>query len=177
MIKKNGPMITYFENGDISVSGFFKDDARDKKWTFYDETTHKITAIENYVSNVLEGEQFYYYPDGTLKLKGSYKNNQRIGFWEQYTPDGKLEVQNIFLEGKDTINVAIYQSNGKILCSGAAKNDLREGIWQYFDTDGILLYDVTYEKGIRNGEWRAYDKNGKILVTGYYIDGKIIGLE
>ena len=95
--KRNGPMTSYFANGKIAVEGFFTDDERDKKWTFYDETTGNITAIENYRAGLLQGQQLYYYPDGTLRMKGSYKDDERIGFWHLYRPDGSLEIQNIFL--------------------------------------------------------------------------------
>lgn len=174
---KNGVALNYFEDGSLAVKGYFSEDKRDKKWYFYDENTKKLSAIENYKLGDLEGEQFYYYPDGKLKLKGSYKDNVRTGFWQMYDEDGKLTVQNIFLDGEKVISVALFQSNGNILCSGLTKDGLREGMWQYFDEDGKLLYDVIYSQGIRNGEWKAYDKDGNIIATGYYNNDKILGLE
>lgn len=94
-----------------------------------------------------------------------------------YDENGKLSVQNIFLDGEDVVSVALFQENGNIFCSGLTKNGLRDGIWQYYDTKGKLLYDVEYLNGIRDGEWKAYDKDGNIIATGYYNHGKILGLE
>lgn len=174
---KNGIVLNYFEDGNLAVKGYFSENKRDKKWYFYDENTKKLAAIENYKNGELEGEQFYYYPNGSLKLKGSYKDNIRIGFWQMYDEEGNLTIQNIFLDGEKVISVALFHENGNILCSGLTKDGLRDGVWQYFDEDGVLLYDVEYSAGIRDGEWKAYDRDGNIIITGYYNNGKILGLE
>lgn len=174
---KNGPVFNYFEDGSLAVKGYFKNDMRDKKWYFYDENTKNLSAVESYRDGKLEGKQIYYYPDGKLKLQGNYKDDVRIGFWQMYDEAGNLSIQNIFLDGERVISVAIFQENGKLFSSGLTKDGLREGVWQYYDKDGFLLYDVEYISGIRNGEWKAYDRDGNIIVTGYYNDGKILGLD
>lgn len=174
---KNGEVLTYFEDGSLAVKGYFTKNKRDKKWYFYDENTKKLIAVENYIDGKLEGEQLYYYPDGKLKVKGDYKEDNRVGFWQMYDEDGRLSVQNIFLDGEQVISVAIFQENEKILCSGLTKNGLRHGVWKYYDESGKLLYDVEYNSGIRDGEWKAYDKEGHLIMSGYYNNGEIIGLE
>lgn len=174
---KNGPVVTYFENGSIATKGYFINNEREKTWNFYDEKSGKLIVIENYKDGMLEGEQRYYYPNGVLKLKGEYKNNQRIGFWEMYDELGRLEVQNIFLNGENVINVALFQDNGNILCSGGTIDGYREGVWKYFDRDGKLLYEVEYKKGIRDGEWKAYDEAGRLIASGYYNNGVLLGLD
>lgn len=174
---KNGPIFNYFEDGSLAVEGYFKNDMRDKKWYFYDKTTKKLSAVENYKNGKLEGEQSYYYPSGKLRLQGKYKDNIRVGFWQLYDEAGNLTMQNIFLDGEALVSVAIFQKNGKLSSSGLTKDGVREGVWQYYDKDGKLLYDVEYNSGIRDGEWRAYDEVGNIIVIGYYNQGKILGLD
>lgn len=175
--KKDGPLLSYFEDGKIAVKGFFKKDKRDKQWIFYDKDTGKISAIENYKDGLLEGQQYYYHKNGKIRTKGEYKADERTGFWQVYDEEGNLEMQNIFLDGEKVVSVAMYEPNGMISSSGFLKNGQREGEWKYFDEEGALLYDVTYENGVRNGEWKAYTKDGKILITGFYNNGVILGLE
>lgn len=174
---RNGKIFSYYADGTLAVKGHLKNDMRDRKWYFYDEDTKNISAIENYKKGKLEGKQLYYYPNGKLKLSGSYKDDIRVGFWEMYDEDGKLEAQNIFLEGEKVVSVALYHKNGKILCLGVVKNNLKDGIWKYFDENGKILYDVEYREGIRDGRWRAYNNEGELIVSGYYNNGKILGLD
>ncbi|WP_291255337.1 toxin-antitoxin system YwqK family antitoxin [Fusobacterium sp.] len=174
---RDGKVFSYFEDGTLSVKGYFKNGERDREWYFYDENTKKISAIENYSKGKLEGEQLYYYPNGKLKLTGNYKSDIRVGFWEMYDETGRLDAQNIFLDGEKMVSVALYHKNGEILCSGIVKDGLRDGLWKYFDEEGKILYDVEYREGIRDGRWRAYSNTGELIVSGYYTKGKILGLD
>ena len=63
--------------------------------------------------------------NGKIKIKGSYTNGKRSGFWDMFNEEGKLEVQNIFIDGENIITVGIYQKNGKLLCNGNVVNQLR----------------------------------------------------
>lgn len=174
--QKNGKIESYYEDGKIAVTGFFKNDKRDKSWYFYDEKTGKLIANENYKSGLLQGNQIYYYPNGQLKMKGKYNLNERTGFWELYRPNGSLEAQNIFLRGDNVVNVSIYQENGNIYCTGLIINGLRSGLWKYFDDNGKILYDIVYYQGIRHGKWRAYNEKGEFIIGGYFNQGHMLGL-
>jgi antitoxin component YwqK of YwqJK toxin-antitoxin module len=66
----------------------------------------------------------YYYPDGQLECRGSFKNGKRIGVWEEYWSNGNLWIKGSYLDGQ------------------------REGIWEYYYSYGSLNAIKVYENGI-----------------------------
>lgn len=79
-----------------------------------------------------------YYPNGNIKIKGSYNNNLRQGIW-QY-----------------------YYSNGTLWSKGTFKNGKSEGVFTIYNEDGTLYIQSSYQNGIPEGLWSFYDKGKKI---------------
>jgi antitoxin component YwqK of YwqJK toxin-antitoxin module len=82
-------------------------------------------------------EKTEYYPNGNIKVHGSYKNNLRDGLWEYYHPNGKLWSKGNFKEGKS------------------------EGIFTIYNEDGTLFMQSSYKNGKPDGKWIFYDKGKK----------------
>lgn len=74
-----------------------------------------------------EGPYERYYPEGTLEVKGNYKNGQKSDFWQKYFKDGELEYSGYYSKGKkirtwfyyfpnrQTESVEVFDENGNFL--------------------------------------------------------------
>jgi antitoxin component YwqK of YwqJK toxin-antitoxin module len=59
------------------------------KWVFYSESGNElsITLFEN---GLKEGFSIVKYPNGRMHYRGEYLNDEMVGTWTTYAPDGKL---------------------------------------------------------------------------------------
>jgi antitoxin component YwqK of YwqJK toxin-antitoxin module len=142
-------------------------------------------SIDN--EKVKDGPFEEFYPNGSLKLEGEYKNGKKEGDWKEYFENGVLKESRQFWEGKKTGISVIYQESGEktqilfhfggvLKESHQLKNDLLHGDKKYFK-GGILIGSSTYENGkIINGQWDSYNEELKLYEEGNYLNGKKDGL-
>ncbi|WP_295673319.1 hypothetical protein [uncultured Mucilaginibacter sp.] len=152
-----GPYKTYYFDGSLESSYFYKKGVRDSSFVSY-----------------IYG--------GLKKSEGMYKNGSKTGVWREYNDDGKLtstlQYENDALNGAKTY----YLPNGSKYIVSVYKDDLLEGAEQRFDPDGTLAYEVYFE-GDRAKAYSYLDKDGKLLapipissvngvMKSYYPNGK-----
>lgn len=94
-----------------------------------------------------------YHTSGEFKAKGLYANDKRIGEWEFFYPNSKLEQK-----GK-------FDKRGRL-----------QGDWKWFYENGSLLREEIYLDNLRNGIMIEYTEDGKIITKGEYIDDLKEGL-
>ncbi|MEQ9405820.1 MAG: hypothetical protein RIM99_19670 [Cyclobacteriaceae bacterium] len=90
----------------------------------------------------------YYYPNGTLKSKGSAEAGVLEGSFETYHVNGKL-----------------YQK-------GTMKNGGWEGIYREYDESGSLIFAYTNTDGEADGYFRQFYENGQVKEEGWILDGQ-----
>jgi len=169
----DGSYKTYYFDGSLESSYFYKKGARDSSFVNY-------------------------YYGGLKKSEGLYKNGNKTGLWKAYDEDGKLasttEYVNDAMNGVKTI----YLPNGSKDRVSVYKDDLIEGPEQKYDPDGTLAYEVLFEgdkaKSFSylgkdgnllpqipltsgNGVMKSYYPNGKLSRECVYNDGKKTGLD
>jgi len=154
-------------------------------------------TIENGIFN---GMTTSYYLDGSLKMKGFYKNGKQNDTWFhyygsdkikrviQYNDNGKMigysdyrnDLENTkkhFVNTTDpnSNKIKMFDSDENLISKGTsnAKNE-RHGSWEYFDKDGNKLRSGGYLNGKKNGPWMEYDskKIGEFNIK-FYKDGKV----
>jgi len=87
---RNGMMVSYFDNGDISEKIEWKDSKKTGLWEqFFKGNVLKMKA--RLVDNKLEGEFFVYAINGTPYITGNYRNNLREGKWTFFDETGKVQ--------------------------------------------------------------------------------------
>ncbi|WP_081621974.1 toxin-antitoxin system YwqK family antitoxin [Fusobacterium russii] len=105
----------------------------------------------------------FYYPDGTLKSKQFYtNNNQKTGVWEFYYENGKIKSTvsfNSFSKNEEAM-IQNYDKNGVLLSTGKIINGEMVDIWKYYDENGKLSYYFNNS----NGEIIAFDENEKPIL-------------
>ncbi len=69
------------------------------------------------------GEWTYYYQNGQMETKGSFKNNKPEGIWTSYYP------------------------NGNIRCEGNYKNGKQQSAWTYYNEKGEIINIIFYQDG------------------------------
>ncbi len=77
--------LEYYPNGKIKMEGFYKNNLKNGKWIYYDQSGQK-TKEEIYLDNELTGQ-------------GTYKNGKKDGIWYHYGPGKKNKIIEIYKVG------------------------------------------------------------------------------
>ena len=107
-----GPMIEYSDSGkvitkgeyvenekegfwmlqlaDYKEEGNYKMGKRDGEWKHYFISNGKLRFIGNFIDNVPDGKQIFYYPNGKARQVGKYAGGYREGEWKFYDETGFL---------------------------------------------------------------------------------------
>jgi antitoxin component YwqK of YwqJK toxin-antitoxin module len=102
--------IKYYENGNIkykkwytndilsceeypSVIGYYKN--KKLRYEIWYKDGNKHHSQYNY-----QPSEIYYYENGNIMSKGSFKDDKPEGMWEDYYPNGNLECKGLYKDGK-----------------------------------------------------------------------------
>jgi antitoxin component YwqK of YwqJK toxin-antitoxin module len=143
----------YDENGKKNAFGKYVKKEKDSVWTYYSppgylsyresyrngllhgeklvfyppendkSATQQVFQQYAYMNGKLEGPVKEYFPNGKLKLEGTYKDDNSHGEWKKYHPNGKLFFHERYKNGK------------------------RHGWWSTYDENGKELGRVLYQNG------------------------------
>lgn len=144
----------YHENGSLMSYGIFRNQKKDSVWlnfgpsqrlsntetfkkgvlqgqkvVFYVpadpmDKSRRAAAVYNYEDGLLDGEMKELFENQTIKVKGQYQKNKKIGKWYSYNPNGKKMMLNR------------YNDRGQ-----------RHGYCNAYDNDGKLANRVFYYYG------------------------------
>lgn len=106
------------------------------------------------------GEWVYYYKDGSLKEKGSYRIN---GFGSGYSRSNQVGTWNEWYSNGQNKKICTYDTLGK-----------RTGQWIEYHENGqeSKRYNIYHEK--LHGEYIEFVDHGQILIRHNYVHGEII---
>jgi antitoxin component YwqK of YwqJK toxin-antitoxin module len=204
----------YFENGNLKQKGNYAidDSLNNGDWTYtykkqirgengnilkkFDGWMCSVEAFAREKRNLhicKTGSWTYYYENGKVKSKGSYKNGLRDGRWSEYADNGKKILSANYENGKPIKQWTYWYPNGqlmKVICQTDSTELLIEAYNQHGDKEVIngkgrfteidknasnSFVITTYENGIKNGPYKKYFK-GKIEEDGNYLNGNRHGL-
>lgn len=149
-----GPLIDYYKNGNPQMKGSYKDDIKD-------------------------GIFIYYTEKGGYSAAGIYNNDQRIGKWETFHANGRIESEvyyrdRYFLKSYwDSTGTQMVKDgygreqhrypSGIIAAEGEYVDGYQEGYWYGRHADGQMYFEENYNHGrLVNG--RSRSKNGRVVV-------------
>ena len=75
---KEGPWVSYHDNGQLHTKGTYKDGERDSPWVEHHDNG-LLSYSETYKNGSLDGPWVEYHENGQLALKGTYKDRERDG--------------------------------------------------------------------------------------------------
>ncbi len=182
---------TYYDNGQIKSAGLMYNGMRQGCWQFYypnqianseecylNNQLHgkvksydfegRIISIENYAYGLEQDSAFYYYPDGTLKRKGIFKDGLYAGAWLGYHENGGLSQSGAYNLGMPEGLWQFYDSEGLITHEGTYKEAKETGLWKIYNPKGYIHEEGEMYEGNRIGVWRQYNKKGKVVKTRLY---------
>jgi antitoxin component YwqK of YwqJK toxin-antitoxin module len=90
--KRNGLMINYYNNGNISEKITWVNDKKDGPWEQY-FVNNVLKLKTTFKEGKLEGEFLVNYDSGKPYLKGGYKNGLREGKWIFYSEEGTIDME------------------------------------------------------------------------------------
>jgi len=118
----------------------------------------------------------YVYEEKKLVGVGKVKGDNKVGLWDIYDKQGKLNGKGAFSEsGKREGLWEWYDKKGNIKESAVYKDGKFNGLIKEYHKDGKLAYKYAYVEGKLEGEYFEYSKNGKLFVNKEFKDGKLEG--
>jgi len=144
-----------------------------------DESNTKLAA--GHLSNgVRVGTWELFHRNGKLESTGEYVNGVRVGTWRFFFPTGELRSEGRFDRmGKKIGLWTTYYHNGEVSTEGKYVDGLRTGRWYaylYRGHPGYYWVGHFNEKGQRDRDW-TWHINGKAVLTDTYEDGKKLNRE
>jgi antitoxin component YwqK of YwqJK toxin-antitoxin module len=124
--------------------------------------SHEIerVVVQIYPDGKVELEQYFifenndsiliketgFYPDGSLRIEGEYKEGKRDGRWVYWYDNGnkwsEARYKADIRDGKSTV----WHENGRKYFEGSYKMGERIGKWRFWDEEGNLLKEINYDK-------------------------------
>ncbi len=178
----------------VGIHRFYKEDGIIELAKEYDETGFRIAEGLLDESGKKTGSWTEFYPDGTIKAKGSYKEGKKSGEWIFYFMDEKIEQRGFYsndrlhgkwtwyydtgeiwrseeyFRGKENGESIEYLKDGNIIDQGEYIDGFREGKWMHQVGDHIEHGE--YINGLKEGKWKYYYTNGKLKFQGSFIQGQ-----
>ncbi|NJM94024.1 MAG: membrane-binding protein [Cytophagales bacterium] len=193
----DGRYTSYYINGKVESTGFYREDTATGLWHYFFETGEP--KYEGYIKKgvqhgpwrfyyengnlskegaMWEGKPYgrwrYYYENGKLKNTGSYdQKGLAEGLWNYFYEDGKLKTQAMFKEGSGHFQE--FYPSGKLKAEGHKKDGLKDSTWIYLYETGLRRAEGHYRQGKQEGPWKYYFPNGTLSAEGNYKNGTTDG--
>ena len=187
--------IRFFDNGNI--------DTTKQTFEYYESGSLKSQYYESQVkSNLLKnGDYIEFFENGIMKLKGYYRNGQKIDLWIEYYDNGGIYskryhtqndsiLYNSFIFFKDGSikekaqidnlteqyngNFKTYYQSGTIKEEGVYIDNIKENLWFSYYENGNILSEINYISG--TGIYYSYFETGELMELGYFVNDKKNGL-
>ena len=135
-----------------------------------------------------------FYPSGSPKSEGTYKEDLKSGVFREFTSDGVVSRMEIWKNGQlvpdEAVNIQLeikrdYFNNGRPKSSVNLINGVKEGVYREYDNRGTItgsrLYDkdrviaeggIIDERGLQQGKWKYFYADGKLRSEGNFKDGQ-----
>ena len=140
-----------------------------------------LESCVNKRNNQLHGECSFYHPNGVLQYQCEFKNGKRNGTGKQYDENGyddsSIEYKNDVMNGDEML----YHKNLMTAVEGRRKNGMRVGKFKEYDEKGKILKLYNYNKngnGLLDGEYITFypKKYGQKKSECYYNNGNRCGI-
>lgn len=148
-----------------------------------------------------QGQWKAYDENGDLKFEGRFIDNNPVGTFTYYYPDGKVKAISEMYERGRRSRTKVFHNNGRLMGEGNFLDKVKDSTWNYYsDFDGVHLSmefyrkgkldstvlnfypkggvaeEIPYTNGIKNGVWKQYYTDGKLKLKATYIEDKLQGL-
>jgi antitoxin component YwqK of YwqJK toxin-antitoxin module len=104
-LKKDSVWLNFGPTGRISYKESYKNDILDGLKTIYfisediNNKSSKISSMLNYKNGQLDGEFRELFDFGGKKIVGQYKEDEKVGIWEEFHPNGQKQALTRYKNG------------------------------------------------------------------------------
>lgn len=159
---------------DTIVSGFYKGDAKDGKWTYYLPWGKYLEA--HYDGGEKHGRETCWI-QGNRQWQKQYTKGELDGDCLTFWPEGDVvKYRNFYVRGKINGPFIENYENGKTRLKGTLIGEKHQGKLLGFYKNGQPRFDMAYTDGQLNGPFKLYLDNGSLMLDGSFAMGKLSGL-
>ncbi|GAA4425010.1 hypothetical protein GCM10023188_05550 [Pontibacter saemangeumensis] len=109
----------------------------------------------------------YYFANGLIENKITYKDDQKHGPYSLYYTSGALKETGTHKEDKISGKNVQYFENGNIKRKAKLNNGKYNGKMVYYNENGVMIGKGRCKDDVWDGKWTKYDNNGE-KVTGIH---------
>lgn len=131
-----------------------------------------LTYDLQYKNNKCNGPFTEYYENGTVRSKGSYKEDKLDGKVREFNEDGSLLLEKNYKNGMLNGDLVQYYDNGKVLGKASYKDNVPSGSAKTYYYNGTLRNSVFFKNGKLNGDEMYYWEDGKVVCKIIWKDDK-----
>jgi antitoxin component YwqK of YwqJK toxin-antitoxin module/Tfp pilus assembly protein PilF len=166
-----GRIINYFPNGSKRDESYYLFGSANGPIKRYD-LLGRVYEIDNYKDGYYTGEILYDSLGGVLF---ELKTTAGLVPYERNYPNGKVKVKGSYLNGELHDSLILYFPDGKVSSTGYYENGNPEGKVTVYNHLGNITEERNYSNGKLNGPRTYYYANGKVSEIFQYMDGEEYG--
>ncbi len=190
--KKQGLWKWFYADGKIQSEGTYKHGLKNGVFKTYDQQGN-LKNIEKYLDDQkqTDAEEITklevkrdYFPNGKIKIEGTYRNGQADGIRREFNEKGEVEKTFLMKNGQVTAEGIVeangqrkgvwkeFYPDGSVKANGQYTDDFKSGYWEYFHPNGTLEQKGSFdEKGQYSGVWQWYDESSRLIRTENFRNG------
>ena len=177
---KDGPFQKYYENGQLKIEGYYKNNKKVSIWKEYHDNG-QLSNVYTYDANGKKtGYGESYYKNGNLNTK-SAPLNDGVVVYKKYHEETKALVHEFYKgprEKKEQKMIFLgYYENGSLKTKAHIINGELQGLWTQYYVTSEKEWEVNYANGYKLGSYKLFYKNGNIKVEGEHWGGLKHGKE
>lgn len=117
MVKNGeGTYIDLYDDDRIYEQGQYKNGLKNGNWkTYYDDDPQTLSSQINYFQGKLDGYYIIYQSEGKELIRGYHESDQRVGSWTWFYPEGEVESEVKYVDGKKEGVQLFYDEGGKVV--------------------------------------------------------------
>jgi TonB family protein len=157
-----GEWIGYHENGVILSQCTYDFEGNIDGESFIWHENEKLASKKEYSKGKIVTGGKTFHKNGLVNLVYDYNSKgEKVGDWLQYFSDGTLRVKGAFkLDEKDGDWLENHEDVAVVKLSGSYKKGLKKGDWKYFSKEEKILAVLAYKRGEISDE-KYFDKKGE----------------
>ncbi len=170
---RTGLFTYYYENGQKSYEGEYKNGEEEGKWTYWFKNGN-VKSEGNYEGGETQGEWKYYHKNAAKKTIINYVDGSKDGNVIHYYDNGEIEEEYNYLKGKKNGAFKEYFKGNILKESGTFEKDSLVGEYNYFWKNKNQSSKGNYKDNKKDGVWTWFHSNGKTSCIAEYKKGKFI---
>jgi antitoxin component YwqK of YwqJK toxin-antitoxin module len=109
------------------------------------------------------------YSDGSIRYRGTFKNDKPVGQFTRYYPNGSKMAEMEFCEAGIRARAELFYQDGTRAASGIYVDEKKDSIWKYFSYyDGRPAFFETFNNGLKEGSSGVWYPNGELSELFWY---------